>query len=79
MSVSVLEFAAVGRPIHRLGAAIYPVYLPGQNLGFGFSTGATAGLTVSEKPDAEVPTLQVTNSGATAILISPVVSNSDMV
>ena len=69
MSVSVLEFAAVGRQIHRLGAAIYPVYLPGQNLGFGFSTGATAGLTVSEKPDAEVPTLQVTNSGATAILI----------
>ena len=69
MSVAVLEFAAVGRPIHKLGAALYPVYLPGQALGLSFSTGSAAGITVSEKPDAEVPTLQVTNAGITAVLI----------
>ena len=69
MSVAVLEQAAIGRPINRLGASIYPVYLPGKGLPFHFVSGAASGIVVGEKPDAEVPTLQVTNPNGHAVLI----------
>jgi hypothetical protein len=69
MSVAVLEQAAIGRPINRLGASIFPVYLPGKGLPFHFVSGAASGIVVGEKPDAEVPTLQVTNPNGHAVLI----------
>jgi hypothetical protein len=69
MSVTILEQAAIGRPITRLGASIYPIYMPAQGLHFHFATGAATGLKVSEKTDAEVPTLQVTNPNQHPVLI----------
>ena len=69
MSVAVLEQAAIGRPINRLGASIFPVYLPGQGLPFHFVSGAASGIVVGEKASAEVPTLQVTNPNGHAVLI----------
>ncbi len=69
MSVAILEHAAIGRPITRLGASIYPIYLLGQPLPFSFTTGITSDVIVSEKTNAEVPTLQVTNRGGQPVLI----------
>jgi len=69
MTVAILEHAAIGRPITRLGASIYPIYLLGQSTGFSFTTGITPDVTISEKVNAEVPTLQVTNLGGIPVLI----------
>jgi len=69
MSVAILERAAIGRPITRLGASIFPLYLPGQSASFSFTTGISGDVTVSEKPEAEVPTLQVTNREPLPVLI----------
>lgn len=69
MSVAILERAAIGRPITRLGASIFPLYLPGQPAPFSFTTGISGDVTVSEKPNAEVPILQVTNREPLPVLI----------
>jgi len=69
MSVAILERAAIGRPITRLGASIFPLYLPGQSSPFSFTTGISGDVTVSEKPNPEVPTLQVTNREPLPVLI----------
>lgn len=58
--VPVLERAAVGRPITRLGVSFFPVYLPGNDLP-DISSGKEAGLVFDELPGPAVPYLLVSN------------------
>lgn len=58
--VPVLERAAVGRPITRLGVSFFPVYLPGNDLP-DISSGKEAGLVFDELPGPTVPSLLVSN------------------
>ena len=67
-AVAVLERAAVGRPITRLGIAFFPVYLPGNDLP-EIASGREAGLAVEELPGPEVPSLLVTNPTDRPILV----------
>ena len=68
MTVPTLEFAAVGRPVSRLGFSFFPVYLPPADLP-PIATGPGSGLVVDELPNASVPTLSVTNPTDRAILL----------
>jgi hypothetical protein len=68
MAIPTLEFAAVGRPITRLGVSFFPVYLPPADLP-PIATGPGSGLVVDELPNASVPTLTVTNPTSDAILL----------
>jgi len=68
MTVPTLEFAAVGRPVSRLGFSFFPVYLPPADLP-PIATGPGSGLVVDEMPNASVPTLSVTNPTDRAILL----------
>ena len=67
-TIPVLERAAAGAPLTRLGISLIPIYLPG-NRPPQISTD-TAGVSVTEAPHADVPTLTVTNAGGLPVLIT---------
>lgn len=56
-----LEHISVGAAISRLGISLIPVYLHGETL--DLATGAAWGVSIAERPNAEVPTLVADNSG----------------
>lgn len=67
MNLPLLKDAAVGHPITRGGVSIIPVYIrPG---GPVISTGPTTGVIISERPDAEVPTLVAHNPTPSPVLL----------
>ncbi len=68
MPIAVLEHAAVGTPITRAGVSLFPVYLHGGTVP-RIVTGAAADLAISERPDAEVPTLTVVNRRPEPVLL----------
>jgi len=62
-----LELTSVGLPITREGVSFFPVFIP--HHGPSISTGPNAGVIISERPDAEVPTLQVFNPTGSPVLL----------
>lgn len=68
MRLSVLDRAAVGAPITRMGVSFFPTYLV-QPDGPAILTGPDAGVTVAERPDAEVPALDATGPGGGPALL----------
>ena len=62
-----LEHITVGAPINRLGISLIPVYLHGGKL--DIATGAGSGVSIAERPDAEVPTLVADNAGDRSALL----------
>jgi len=62
-----LTSAAVGRPITRAGVSLFPVYL--HQAGAAILTGGASGLTISELPDASVPTVRFHNAGSIPVLV----------
>jgi hypothetical protein len=67
MNIKPLEHAAAGTPITIDGVSFIPVYTHQHSK--PITTGRTAEITIQEHPDASVPTLQVVNAGATAVLL----------
>lgn len=63
-----LERAAVGRPITREGISLFPVFVHQDDT--NVLTGDQADIVVTEKDDAEVPTLRVTNPHDLPVLIA---------
>lgn len=68
MKISVLDAAAVGRPITRLGVSFFPVYLA-ENRIPSIATGKNSGLVIEELPSAAVPELLVRNPTGRPVLI----------
>ncbi len=62
-----LEHISVGAPLNRLGISLIPVYLHGGTL--DIATGAGSGVSIAERPDAEVPTLVADNAGDRSALL----------
>ena len=67
MKLLSLENAAVGSPITRNGVSIFPVYI--RPAGESIITGPAAGVVISERPDAEVPTLVAHNPTPSHVLL----------
>ena len=65
--LDILELASVGHPLTRCGVSLFPVYIR-QN-GQVINTGPAVGLHITERPDAEVPTLQVYNPTPNPVLL----------
>lgn len=58
---------SVGYPITRQGVSFFPVYVPQASP--VIATGAGGGVTISERPDAEVPTVLVNNASGVLMLL----------
>lgn len=58
---------AIGTPITRRGASLFPLYLPQASP--LIATGSVAGLTIVERADAAVPTIVVRNNTGTWVLV----------
>ncbi len=67
MQLLSLKDAAVGAPITRVGVSIFPVYT--RPSGGTIITGPSAGVIISERPDAEVPTLVAQNPTSSPVLL----------
>jgi hypothetical protein len=67
MNIAPLEHVAVGDPITRNGVSLIPVYIHQHTQ--PISTGVAAAITIKERTDASVPTLQVVNLGNTPVLL----------
>jgi len=65
--LTILDNASIGRPINRAGLSFFPVYI--HQDGRIIATGPTVGVRITERPDAEVPTLQVHNPTAHPVLL----------
>lgn len=63
-----LVTASVGTPITRVGVSFFPIYLHGNDLP-EIATGECSGLKIEELESAEVPSLAVTNTTESPILI----------
>lgn len=68
MTVPILDAAAVGAPITRLGVSFFPVYAPGNRLP-AIATGDASGLLVDELDTASVEALRATNPTGTPALV----------
>lgn len=65
--LTILEHASIGRPVNRGGLSFFPVYI--HQDGRIIATGPSVGVHITERPDAEVPTLQVFNPTAHPVLL----------
>ena len=68
MPLDLLDRAAVGSPITRAGVSLFPLYLHQGDLP-PILTGPDAGVAIDERRDAEVPTLSVTSTADSAVLL----------
>ena len=62
-----LEHASIGHPITRSGVSLFPVFI--RQTGQVITTGPSVGVQITERPDAEVPTLQVHNPTPNPVLL----------
>jgi hypothetical protein len=62
-----LDRSSIGYPITRRGVSFFPVYLT-QSAPM-IATGNVAGVTIAERPDAEVPTIVVHNASGKWVLV----------
>jgi hypothetical protein len=65
--ITLIDNASVGRPITRAGVSFFPVYI--RQAAPVIGTGPVGGVHISERPDAEVPTVQVTNTSGSPVLL----------
>lgn len=65
--LNILELASVGHPVTRMGVSLFPVYI--RQHGQVITTGPAVGVHITERPDAEVPTLQVFNPTHNPVLL----------
>ncbi len=65
--LNILELASVGHPVTRMGVSLFPVYI--RQHGQVITTGPSVGVHITERPDAEVPTLQVFNPTHNPVLL----------
>jgi hypothetical protein len=63
--IRLIDQAAIGRPITRGEVSFFPVFINQRVPTMG--TGAAGGVHISERDDAEVPTLQVTNTSGVPV------------
>jgi hypothetical protein len=65
--LTILEHVSIGRPVNRLGLSLFPVYIRQDER--TIATGPSVGVHITERPDAEVPTLQVHNPTPNPVLL----------
>lgn len=62
-----ISHVSIGSPLTRVGLSLFPVYVHGPSA--FIATGPSAGVSIGEKPDAEVPTLEVVNPTERPVLL----------
>lgn len=65
--LTILDNVSIGRPVTKAGVSFFPVYV--RQDGRTIATGPAAGIHITERPDAEVPTLQAYNPTAHPVLL----------
>ena len=64
---NLLDHVSIGHPVTRAGVSFFPVYVHGGQI--PVTTGPDAGIIISERPDAQVPTLVAHNPTPNHVLL----------